>query len=131
MLHQSNVLIFVHMSTGYCGCDGNDVFLGDKCLESKYNYDTAEEMADQNAEMYGDDGWSVCVYCGEKEEYCQCSDPDLGWEKNENIDYSIAFYDPDKHDCQRSGGGSFLDEYPTAQKHEKGYYFVDLSKEKA
>lgn len=116
-------LWFVSMSTGYCGTNATDVTLA-STLDNYNNYlcESAYEMAVQNAESFGYDTMD-CGECEGCREYGKCDDPI----ESDSIDYSIAIYNPAKHDSKRAGGGSFLEEYPTALLDtDTGAYYVLL-----
>ena len=112
-------LWFVGMDTGYAGSGDYDVLVHEAITDE--NEDLCKcvwEMALENAQSYG-----IERYCGNceacyREEWDECEDSEEG------IEGWCVLYNPKEHDRYRSGGGSFLSEYPEAELDEElqAYY---------
>ena len=118
------VLIFCKMSTGFYGEGATEVFTGKLPIDQPYNNEYAQAIAEQNAETYSSNGCEVCYDCGAEanDSPCECGSDHTTWQENENIDFSLEVYCPDNHDQLRSGGGSFLSEFPDAVLENDAYY---------
>lgn len=94
----------VHMEVGYAGMDGYDLLsMPDDATEEEVQ-DEAYLMALQHAESYG--------YYPPSDEYPE-DDGEEDWDSDnvsDNIEGWAEPYDPAKHDGERAGGGSFMDD---------------------
>ena len=115
-------LWFVGTDTGYVGTDQYDILLHEATDSSDDDLmDCVWIMALEQAQSYG-----IERYCGQCEA-CEEGEYDDCEQQEEGIEGYSVFYSPREHDCKRSGGGSFLTEYPEAKFDEElqAYYIED------
>lgn len=95
----------VHMSVGYTGMDGVDALLVEDDWTEEQIQQEPYYMAVDHAESYGyypsENGFSE-----DEDEHEDSNDHYV-----DSIDGWAEPYDPKEHDCLRSGGGSFEDDF--------------------
>lgn len=118
-------LFYFHCETGTCGCEDSQVLSHD---DNTFDLDeTAHELAQQNAESHGEDGFYYCSNCcnqSDNADECNyCGSEDVDWEESQDYHGSWELYKPEEHNMKVCGGAnSIFDRYPLAFEHMGAWY---------
>jgi hypothetical protein len=93
------IVLFLH--TGYCGTDAWEFWQVPETATAHELHDLAWERALYNAETYG-------IYPRGEDDW---DDEDASVEYSDNIEGWYEDYDPEKHDCHRTGGDTSWETY--------------------
>ena len=81
----------------YCG-----YYAGTSAWSALGDYDSLEETQD---DAYA---WACDQHSQWEQDEADCEEDSYFWQ---SVDYEIFEYDPEKHDMNRAGGGSFADDF--------------------